>query len=287
MATTSSNVEMEKLETESSAPSHLAPDVTSSNDRGDLPPTTAPVNGASTAASAKQSKSHQRKADDDEIIPIHDWIYHLMFGLYSVYFRIGKWEIHGQENVPPTGPVIIAPNHVSLLDPPLVGAATPRLVTTMGKVELFEKKTLGIKVLGFVIQHMGTFPVRRGTPDRRAIRRAQQVLKDGGALVIFPEGTRTRTGQLGPAELGMAMIAHMTQTPIVPVYLKNTDGCFSPMHPGFRLVKAEVFYGKPLLFEEEFQQRANRATLQSMTDQVMGAIAQMRDASNYPPQIKR
>lgn len=269
---------MEKIKTESV--SHPAPDAVSPVATDNSPsPTTA--NGNSPAVASKQSaKSSKRKADDDEIIPIHDWIYHLMFGLYSIYFRIGKWEIHGQENVPLTGPLIIAPNHVSLLDPPLVGAATPRLVTTMGKVELFQKKTLGIKVLGFIIQHMGTFPVRRGTPDRRAIRRAQQVLRDGGALVIFPEGTRTRTGQLGPAELGMAMIAHMTQTPIVPVYLKNTDGCFSPMHPGFRLVKAEVFYGKPLLFKEEFQQRANRATLQAMTDQVMNAIAQMRDESN-------
>lgn len=249
----------------------------------DIPTPPASANAdASTAVTkaTKPAKKTRRKADPDEIIPIHDWIYHIMFGLYSVYFRIGKWQLNGVENVPLNGPVIIAPNHVSLLDPPLVGAATPRLVTTMGKVELFEKKTFGLKILGFVIQHMGTFPVRRGVPDRRAIRRAVQVLEGDGALVIFPEGTRTRNGQLGSAELGMALIAHMTKTPIVPMYLKGTQGCFSPLHPGFRLIKAEVWYGQPLRFAAEFQQRGDRATLQAMTDQVMAAIARMRDEAH-------
>ena len=239
-------------------------------------------NTAEATVKTAPRKKARRKPEPGEIIPVHDWIYHTMFGLYSIYFRIGKWELNGVENVPLTGSVIVAPNHVSLLDPPLVGAATPRLVTTMGKVELFEKKTFGLKILGFIIQHMGTFPVRRGAPDRRAIRRAVQVLEDGGALVIFPEGTRTRTGQLGSAELGMALIAHTTKTPIVPMYLKGTEGCFSPMHPGFRLIKAEVWYGEPLRFEAEFQQRGDRATLQAMTDQVMAALARMRDEANKP-----
>lgn len=238
--------------------------------------TTEAIGEAAPAPKAPVKKG-RRQPDPGEIVPIHDWIYHAMFGLYSIYFRIGKWKIHGVENVPLAGPVIIAPNHVSLLDPPLVGAATPRLMTTMGKIELFEKKTCGLKILGFIIQHMGTFPVRRGAPDRRAIRRGVQVLEDGGALVIFPEGTRTRTGQLGSAELGMALIAHMTKTPIVPLYLKGTEGCFSPMHRGFRLVKAEVWYGQPLRFEAEFRQRGDRATLQAMTDQVMASLARMRD----------
>lgn len=229
---------------------------------------------------AAESGAPARLREDKEILPVHDWIYHLMFGAYSVYFRLGRWKIHGSENVPPSGqPVILAPNHVSLLDPPLVGSATPRLVTTMGKIELFEKRTCGLKILGFIIRHMGTFPVRRGTGDRRAIKRAQQVLKDGGALVIFPEGTRTKTGALGQPELGMALIAHSTKAPILPVYLKGTEGCFSNFHPGPALVQCEVFYGKPLYFAAEYEQRATREVLQSMTDQVMAAIAAMRDAT--------
>lgn len=231
----------------------------------------------STLGDAEATEKKPDKVADVEIVPIHDWIYHTMFGAYSIYFRIGGWRIWGRENVPMNGPVIIAPNHKSLLDPPLVGSSLPRIATTMGKIELFEKKHFGVKILGKVIQHMGTFPVRRGTADRRAIRRALQVLKDGGALVIFPEGTRTRTGELGPSELGIALIAHNAKAPIVPSYIKGTEGCFSYLQPKARLVQAEIFYGKPLYFEEEYARKGDRATLQRIADGIMEAIAELRE----------
>jgi 1-acyl-sn-glycerol-3-phosphate acyltransferase len=219
------------------------------------------------------------KGKDKEIVPIHDAIYYGMLWLYSLFFRLGRWKLHGRENVPRKGAVIIAPNHVSMFDPPLVGCATPRPVTTMGKAELFEKKTCGLKILGFIIQHMATFPVRRGAGDRRAIRRALQVLKDEGALVIFPEGTRSPDGQLCPSELGLGMIAHASKAPIVPVYLKGTHGSLSKMHPGVHLIHVEAFYGKPLYFEAEYAARGDRATLQAICDRVMAEIAALRDAA--------
>ncbi|MDF2440464.1 MAG: 1-acyl-sn-glycerol-3-phosphate acyltransferase [Abditibacteriota bacterium] len=234
----------------------------------------APVQSTLDETAATEKKSE--KVADDEIVPIHDWIYHTMFGAYSIYFRIGGWRIHGRENIPMDGPVIIAPNHKSLLDPPLVGSSLPRIATTMGKIELFEKKHFGLKILGKVIQHMGTFPVRRGTADRRAIRRALQVLKDDGALVIFPEGTRTRTGELGPSELGIALIAHNAKAPVVPSYIKGTEGCFSYLQPKARLIKAEIFYGKPIFFKEEYARKGDRATLQKIADRIMEAIAELR-----------
>lgn len=218
-------------------------------------------------------------AEPDEVVPIHDWIYHTMFGLYGVYFRLGGWKIHGRENVPMSGPVIIAPNHKSLLDPPLVGSSMPRLMTTMGKVELFEKKHLGLKILGKVIQHMGTFPVRRGTPDRRAIKRALKVLRGGGALAIFPEGTRTRTGELGPSEMGIALIAHKAKAPVVPAYLKGTEGCFSYLQPRARLVRCEIFYGKPIAFHEEYARKSDRATLEGIARKIMEGIAELKSAA--------
>jgi len=214
---------------------------------------------------------------DDEIVPIHDWIYHTMFSLYAIYFRIGGWHVHGRDNVPLEGSLIIAPNHKSLLDPPLVGSSLPRLATTMGKIELFEKRHFGRPILGYIIQHMGTFPVRRGTADRRAIRRALQVLKDGGALVIFPEGTRTRDGELGPSELGIALIAHTAKAPVLPAYLKGTEGCFSYQQPKARLVQAEIFYGEPLRFEAEYARRGDRETLQRIADGIMLEIARLRE----------
>jgi 1-acyl-sn-glycerol-3-phosphate acyltransferase len=243
------------------------------------------------AKQQKQMPPHvPEKLDDDEIVPIHDWIYHTMFGLYSIYFRIGRWKIHGRENIPMQGPLIIAPNHKSLLDPPLVGSSLPRLATTMGKIELFEKKHFGLHILGFVIQHMGTFPVKRNSADRRAIRRAMQVMKEDGALVIFPEGTRTKTPacDLGPSELGIAMIAHAAKAPVVPAYLKGTEGCFSYMQPKARLVQAEIFYGKPIYFEEEYARKGDRATLIAIANRIMQGIAELREhAGDGPAEFPR
>jgi 1-acyl-sn-glycerol-3-phosphate acyltransferase len=149
----------------------------------------------------------------------------------------------------------------------------------MGKAELFDKKWFGLKIFPYIIQHMATFPVKRGAPDRRAMRRAAQVLKDGEALVIFPEGTRTRTGELGPGEIGLAMIAHSAKAPIVPMYLKGTDAALSPIakKKGVRFFKTEVYFGQPLYFKDEYSRKADRATLQAITDRVMQEIANLRD----------
>jgi 1-acyl-sn-glycerol-3-phosphate acyltransferase len=157
----------------------------------------------------------------------------------------------------------------------------------MGKIELFEKKHFGLKILGTVIQHMGTFPVRRNAADRRAIRRAMQVMKDNGALVIFPEGTRAKTPQcdLGPSELGIAMIAHHAKAPVVPAYIKGTEGCFSYMQPKARLVRAEIFYGKPIYFEEEYARKGDRATLQAIADRIMQGIAELREQAGDGPAV--
>jgi 1-acyl-sn-glycerol-3-phosphate acyltransferase len=236
--------------------------------------------------SAAKRSEKAAKATDPEIVPIHDWIYHLMRFLFSILFRIGGWKIYGRKNVPPSGPVIIAPNHISYLDPPLVGCSVPRRVTTMGKSELFEMKIFGFKLLGFIIQHMATFPVRRGTADRRALRRAQQVLKAGEALVIFPEGMRSLDGNLGLGEIGMAMIAHATKAPIVPVFLKGVERSLSPLHEGFRLVKTEVWFGEPLRFEEEYSRRGDKATLQAINDRVLQEIARLRDQAYSKRQHK-
>ncbi len=232
--------------------------------------------GARWAWHRAVAREAEIEALDEEIVPHHDWIYHTMFGLYSVYFRIGGWEIHGRENIPMSGPLIVAPNHKSLLDPPLVGSSLPRLATTMGKIELFQKKHFGLRILGRVIQHMGTFPVRRGTADRRAIKRALQVLADDGALVIFPEGTRTRDGNLGTPELGIALIAHKAKAPVVPAYIKGTEGCYSYQQPKTRLVKAEIFYGQPLYFHEEYERKGDRATLETIAQRIMEEIAALK-----------
>ena len=246
---------------------------------GGAPDTSASPDAAAGNTADSQSTTAIPRAMDPEIVPIHDWIYYSMTWSFRRFFKLGGWKLHGVENVPMNGPIILAPNHVSLFDPPLVGCASPRRVTTMGKAELFEKKWFGLKIFPYIIQHMATFPVKRGAPDRRALRRANKVLKEGEALVIFPEGTRTRDGELGSGEIGIAMIAHAARAPIVPVYLKGTHTALSPKShkKGVRLFPTEVWFGEPLLFPHEYSCRADRAVLQSITDRVMLEIGKLKD----------
>ncbi len=217
------------------------------------------------------------RAEDKAVEPLHGFVYRLMYGSYGILFRIGGLKVHGLENVPMQGRVIIAPNHASLFDPPLVGCTVPRPVTTMGKAELFEKKTGGLKILGWIIRRMGSFPVKRGAPDRRALRMAMRVLQNDEALVIFPEGTRTRSGELGPAEHGVALIAHSAKAPVVPMYLKGTQAALSPLQPKFRLIHPEVYFGKPLYFAEEYARKADRETLDVIGERIMAEIARLKD----------
>jgi 1-acyl-sn-glycerol-3-phosphate acyltransferase len=238
-----------------------------------------PIKAASTSTVEKQRKISKVRAEDKAVEPRHGFVYRLMYGSYGILFRLGGLQVHGLENVPMEGAVIIAPNHASLFDPPLVGCTVPRKVTTMGKAELFEKKTFGLKILGWIIRRMGSFPVKRGAPDRRALRMALRVLHNGEALVIFPEGTRTRSGELGPAEHGVALIAHSTKAPVVPMYLKGTQAALSPLQPRFALIHPAVYFGKPLHFAEEYARKADRDTLEAIGARIMGEISKLEEAA--------
>lgn len=137
---------------------------------------------------------------------------------YPVRWLLRRWwrvHVHGRAHVPPTGPVILAANHLGLLDGPALVAVTPRLTFAMVKHELFQG--LGGRVLTYV----GQIPVNRRQLDRAAIDRAVQVLRAGDALAVFPEGRRTG-GDVARARGGAAYLALVTGAPVVPVALLGT-----------------------------------------------------------------
>jgi len=209
--------------------------------------------------------------------PIQPIIYGLALLIYGAFFKLGGVRVYGRENVPRTGPVIIAPNHVSMLDPPLVGWITPRVLRVMAKQELFGTETLPRRAFDVFIRGIGTFPVRRGRPDRRALRVAMAVLRRGNGLLLFPEGARSLDGTLGAAEPGVGMIAHSTKAPIVPVYLHGTGAAWSKQNPALRPTPTEVHFGKPLHFAEEYAQKSNRDLVEKIGARVMTEIGALRD----------
>jgi 1-acyl-sn-glycerol-3-phosphate acyltransferase len=147
--------------------------------------------------------------------------------------------VYGSERVPTTGGVVLALNHFSWLDPPAFGAACPRNIRYMAKIELHE-----VKLIGPWIRSYGTFSVRRGESDREAVRLMRQCVQDGEALGLFVEGTRQRSGVPGDVQPGAAMVALQERVPIVPAAIHGSQfwklGNFEPV---------SVAWGRPLLFD--------------------------------------
>jgi 1-acyl-sn-glycerol-3-phosphate acyltransferase len=127
------------------------------------------------------------------------------------------WKVQGAENFPADGPVIMISNHVSLWDPIVAGCSVPRDVSYMAKDELFSAP-----VLGFLVRNLKTFPVKRGQGDMSAIRNSLNVLKEGRVLGMFPEGTRSKSGELQKALPGMVLLMEKSKAPILPVKIYGT-----------------------------------------------------------------
>lgn len=208
-------------------------------------------------------------------VPVgNPFIYGITRQFILLHFRAGGGRVFGRENIPLKGRFIFAPNHVSHLDPPLVSSCSPRRPHVMAKKELFKKA-----FLAKYFQGLGAFPVDRGKADRKAIRHAIKMLESEAPLLIFPEGTRSKDGELGEAEIGLGMIAHATKAPIIPVYLRGTDKSCSAMHPKLSIVKIEMHYGKPLQLDEEYAGRGDRTTIEAIGRKTMQAIAALRDGA--------
>jgi 1-acyl-sn-glycerol-3-phosphate acyltransferase len=135
--------------------------------------------------------------------------YWLMRAVFGLWFRL---KVRGMEQVPRKGAAIVVANHRSGFDPPLMGALLPRPVYFMAKAELFR-----FPPFAWLISALHAYPVDRSRADRAALRRSLQLLRDGQALLIFPEGHRSPDGRLQPMRGGVLVMAQMTGAPIIPV----------------------------------------------------------------------
>ena len=169
-------------------------------------------------------------------------VYAAVRGISSVWmYGLHRMTATGQDNVPKTGGVVLAPTHRSLLDIPAVGVPLKRSYRAMAKAELFE-----IPVLGAVIRNGGTFPVRRGEQDMEAYERALRLLRGGEMLLIFPEGTRNVDGKTRP-QLGAARLALESGAQLVPAAIvgSSTPRLWPP-----RVPKLRVAYGPPIEIDD-------------------------------------
>ena len=185
------------------------------------------------------------------------------YSFWAMFGTIWRMRAHGTENVPRTGPVIVACNHISFFDPPVLGTASPRRLSYMAKEELFR-----IPVLGPLISAVGSYPVDRTGSATAAIKRSVDVLRKGGAIGIFPEGTRNLTGQ-NEARGGVALLASLSKAPVVPAAVVGTD-------QAARFGKIDVVFGRPMSLPAD--RKASREEMANFTDEVMRAIRSLPES---------
>lgn len=204
------------------------------------------------------------------ITPPYYWS--LLWVVKAIVFTFARVEVTGKENVPRKGPLIVATNHFNNADPPVLGATMPRRLAFMAKNEMFQWPILGLAArLG------GAFPVRRSEADLGALRKGTAVLRNGEALAMFPEGTRSRDGRLHKAHPGTALLALRSEAPILPVAISGTEKVVLLRLPLDLLLrrrpKVRVAVGQPFFLPPV--ERITADEVKRCTDIIMGRIAGM------------
>ena len=199
--------------------------------------------------------------------------YHLLARLMRLWLRIyARWEIIGIENVPRSGPLLIAANHTSNLDPLMGWAATygTRRMWGVAKSELWENPASA-----YLMGCIGTIPAHRGKPDRAMLRRALELLSVGEAVGIFPEGARSSDGKLNTPQPGVALLIQKSGAPVLPVGILGTHEMLPRGAKKLKRVPLKLVFGKPLTFPPD-------ARRDEMLSAIMTAIAELMTVNGQP-----
>lgn len=200
---------------------------------------------------------------------VYGLFHYISVVVYEMFFR---GEVAGLENIPAGGPFLIASNHASHLDPPIVGAQVPR------QMSFFARKTLWKPgIASWWLDTVGTIPVDRdGGSDISAIRRVLRALDEGKPLILFPEGTRSPDGRLQTAKPGVGMIACKAQVPVLPARIFGSFEAFGrsgPIRPG---TPVSVVFGQPLPPAAYDDPKAGKERYQRASEAIMAAIARIQ-----------
>lgn len=183
------------------------------------------------------------------------------FARTVVYMLLKPWyriQTIGADKLPAQGGVLLCSNHIDNYDPLVVGITTPRPVHFMAKEELFT-----VPVLGDIVRKCNAFPVKRGMSDREALRKGLAVLKSGEVLGLFPEGTRSKTGELGKGLAGAGFFALKSDAAVVPCAV---------IGPYKSLSKLRVVFGEPIDMDGL---RSTKASAEEVTDVIMSEIQKL------------
>lgn len=189
-----------------------------------------------------------------------------------------RLRVTGRENVPRSGGGIVIANHLGWFDPPIIDAACPRPILFMAKEEF-----MGYPVLRWFARQSGAFPVKRGTPDRKALHHAQKLIQEGMLVGMFPEGTRSKTGALQRAFTGASLVVARSDALIIPVATVGTEDLPMSGNRGQRKrrwPKVRTHFGEPFRLVTR-RPDGSRYSLDELTDAMMIELARM-----LPPEYR-
>lgn len=195
----------------------------------------------------------------------------LVYRLAQISIRLAGWllgwKVIGRENVP-AGPALIASNHLSNYDPPMLGSVLSMRVFYFAKIELFRNAAIG-----WFLRGVHAFPVNRGKADRHAWKQSQDILKRGDQLIFFPEGTRSKDGEVKSGQPGMARLAFATGAPVVPAAICGSNRIKDVL---FRRAKLRVGFAQPIYLSAYETPENDKARYDKLTDDVMAAIRRLK-----------
>lgn len=191
----------------------------------------------------------------------------ILFLLFKIFFRM---RIYGRKNFPKSGAVIVAPNHVSFFDPLIAGVGAPRKLNFLARDNLFR-----VRPFGRILYAVNAHPIKREGGDINAFKIALSRLEKGEAVLIFPEGTRSRDGNLQEAKSGIGFLQRSSGAAVLPCYIKGSQEAW-PRHSRFpRPSRISVHFGKPLVFEEISSDKKKQYAYVSQG--VMAAIGELKN----------
>jgi 1-acyl-sn-glycerol-3-phosphate acyltransferase len=187
----------------------------------------------------------------------------------ACFSAFARWKVEGKEAIPPRGPLIVVANHLSNADPPVVMASFNRRLNTLAKRGLFANP-----VFSLMLRDMGAYPVEREGKDVAALRWALRLLNQDKAVLLFPEGTRSKKATLQRATPGIGYLALRSQAPVLPVAVTGTENIPGTWRMAIPLCAINVKIGQPFSLPV-IEGKLSRTVLQQATDLIMGRIASL------------
>ena len=196
--------------------------------------------------------------------------------LFITYKCLFSFRYYGADKVPPPDGrgVILAPNHASYLDPPLLGISLKRRVTYLAKEYLFQHS-----FVGWVLRSIGAFPIKTKTDDFRSIRDLIRILESGHCVTVFPEGTRSENGQMKEPESGIGFLAMKSKAYVVPVYIEGSYDAFPKDAKKIKRHPIKVYFGDAFIPAEDESLKTAPEPYLAVSQKIMQEIKELKDSA--------